>query len=102
MNTGTRIAVSAIGGFLVAVLLFGAGHAMVLAHGLASSWRGSVTSVQSSECPVFGQESSDPTGRGRGSRMGYDRNDSSGCCGYGSGYSDLSQRGSCNPGTGRY
>ena len=56
MNTGTRIAISAIGGFLVAILLFGAGHALALAHGFAGSERGSMMGIQSSECPMSGQD----------------------------------------------
>jgi hypothetical protein len=74
MNTGTKIAISAVGGFLVALMVFGAGHAVFALHGFGDSARGSMMSGNSIECPVQGQNDDGF----RGGRMGGERLDS-GC-----------------------
>lgn len=71
MNTGTKIAISAIGGFLVAVMLFGAGHAIVALHGFGGYDRGRMVSDRYADCPIQGQNDDGfRGGREYGGRMG--------------------------------
>mgnify|MGYP001175237214 CR=1 FL=1 len=98
MSTGTKIAISAIGGFLVALMVFSAGHAVFALHGFGDSARGSMMGGSAAECPVQGQ-SDDGF---RGGRMGGDRFDN-GCegCPNGDVSGEWSPRDNYGPGMGR-